>query len=77
MLVALVVSIGDSLSSFPVNLESLAARSSAMTSLFGGSSVLDSHPTGGLGGGEMKKSLPASGRSRYFVSLSMGVDSPK
>ena len=61
----------------PVSFCSLLARSSAWTSLFGGSSCRISQPTGGDGGGEMKNSLPASGRSRYLVLLSIGVGSPK
>lgn len=71
-------SIGDSgFSNLLVNFDSLAARSSAWTSLLGGSSCFDSQPTGGLGGGLMKNNLPASGRSKYLVSLSTGVGSPK
>lgn len=46
------------------NLDSATARSSACTSLFGGSSSRISHPIGGLGGGEMKNNLSLFGAWR-------------
>lgn len=45
-----------------------AAKSSAWTSLFGGSSCLLSQPCGGEGGGEMKKRRPVSGALRCWSS---------
>lgn len=49
---------------FQLSFDSAEARSSGMTSVFGGSSFRDSQPTGGLGGGEIKKSFWDSGAWR-------------
>merc|ERR1712230_206263 len=62
---------------FASNLLSATAKSSACTSLFGGSSLRISQPIGGLGGGEMKKSLELSGACRCWSSMSIFVSAPK
>jgi hypothetical protein len=54
-----------------------SARSSAWTCLFGAPSSFISHPWGGDGGGEIKNSLPASGRLRCSSLGLIGVCWPK
>ena len=65
--VGLASEVGGLSAILPVSFCSLLARSSACVSVLGGSSFFISQPTGGLGGGLMKNSLPASGLLRYFI----------
>lgn len=54
---------------FPSSLKASNAfiKSSAKVSLFGGSSLIGSHPTGGLPGGEIKKFLSVDGTDNVEV----------
>lgn len=65
-----------------VRLSRALTRSSARVSRLGGSSRIDSHPTGGEPGGEMRKFLSVWGtsrrsRRRRLRTISMGVGIPR